>query len=623
MKTDRKRLTWLWLAICLLGTQVVSAQVDETTGLKRLLERITDSTAYVDALNRLAMISYETSADTTFYYAVRARKIADRLDYDKGKADALNNLGVVYDIKGNQQLALKYYNDAHQAYTQLDDSANQVQTAMNIGGVYKQLGKDQRSLEHFKSALKIGHQLSNDSILSLVMYNYLLLFPGRIPHGEKQRYIQEAKAIATRYNDVRVLIALDHLSATELIEQGNRQRGVALWDSVINRAIQKQLYYVSMDMLVGIADYFAPDHGDRAVAYYRRGLEIARGHQYLFYSQLFARKLFDLHTAHNEQQEAATYSQLLIRLFDEQERLDNSAGIDYLDYAIKEQQLERLAERSRYQTFFLALAVLGCVLAAGIIVVIRRTLKISRQLNAQIVEQNQQMQITLNVLEQSQAENGRMMRILAHDLRNPIGAIGSAASLILDADNLPTNEQKMLELIHKSATDSLELVNDLLHTHKHTDDMPKDTVDLDRLLLYCIDQMSTKAAAKNQLITLHSQPCAIMANREKLWRVFNNLIGNAVKFSPHGERISVSLEANPDYVHIFVQDRGIGIPQHLHTKVFDMLTPAQRPGTAGEQPFGLGLAISKQIVEAHGGRMWFESDPERTRGTTFVVELPR
>ncbi|WP_353196299.1 tetratricopeptide repeat-containing sensor histidine kinase [Parapedobacter defluvii] len=623
MKTNGKRLTELWLAVCLLSAQVVSAQVDEAAGLKRSLGRIADSEALVDALNRLAMISYETSADTTFYYTVRARRLADSLDYDKGKADALNNLGVVYDIKGNQQLALKYYNDANLAYTRLDDSVNQVQTAMNIGGVYKQLGKDQRSLEYFRSALKLGYQLSNDSILSLVIYNYLLWFPTQIPLEEKRQYIREATAIASRYNDARVLIALDHLIAKELIEQGDRKGGIALWDSVINRAIRKQLYYVSMDMLVEIADYFVPDDADRAAAYYRRGLEIAKNHEYLFYRRLFARKLFDLHTSRNEQQEAASYGQLLIALFDEQEQLDNSAGIDYLDYAIKEQQFERLAERARYQTFFLVLAVVGCVLAIGISVVIRRTLKISRRLNAQIVEQNQQMLITLNALEQSQAENGRMMRIVAHDLRNPIGAIGSAASLMLEADNLPINEQKMLKLVHKSAADALDLVNDLLHTHERPDDLPKDTVDLDRLLHYCVDQMAVKAAAKNQLITLHSHPSLIVANREKLWRVFNNLIGNAIKFSSPGERIVVSLEVNPNHVLISVRDQGIGIPEHLRTKVFDMFTDARRQGTEGEQPFGLGLAISKQIVEAHGGRIWFEGNADGTPGTTFFVELPR
>ncbi|HEY9197579.1 MAG TPA: ATP-binding protein [Mucilaginibacter sp.] len=76
----------------------------------------------------------------------------------------------------------------------------------------------------------------------------------------------------------------------------------------------------------------------------------------------------------------------------------------------------------------------------------------------------------------------------------------------------------------------------------------------------------------------------------------------------------------PRHVLISVEDHGIGIPDEMKDKIFDMFTQAKRSGTAGEQAFGLGLAISKQIIEAHSGRIWFESLPGN--GTTFYVELP-
>lgn len=100
----------------------------------------------------------------------------------------------------------------------------------------------------------------------------------------------------------------------------------------------------------------------------------------------------------------------------------------------------------------------------------------------------------------------------------------------------------------------------------------------------------------------------------------SNLIANAIKFSPSGAYISVELEEKPQTVVISVEDKGIGIPVGMKDKVFDMFTEARRPGTAGEQPFGMGLAISKQIVEAHGGRIWFESTAGN--GTKVFVELP-
>ena len=138
---------------------------------------------------------------------------------------------------------------------------------------------------------------------------------------------------------------------------------------------------------------------------------------------------------------------------------------------------------------------------------------------------------------------------------------------------------------------------------------------------HCVDLLHYKADAKGQYINLQTTPVILSVNREKIWRVVSNLIANAIKFSPSGASILVKLEEKEKHVIIAVEDHGIGIPVEIKDKIFDMFTEARRPGTAGEQPFGLGLAISKQIVEAHGGEIWFNS--KRDNGTIFYVKLPR
>ncbi|HEV7382670.1 MAG TPA: ATP-binding protein, partial [Dyadobacter sp.] len=110
-----------------------------------------------------------------------------------------------------------------------------------------------------------------------------------------------------------------------------------------------------------------------------------------------------------------------------------------------------------------------------------------------------------------------------------------------------------------------------------------------------------------------------LVDREKIWRVFSNLLSNAIKFSPNGGRISVCLENKADKVLLSVHDEGIGIPENLKDQIFQPFNSAKRSGTGGEQSFGIGLSICKQIVEAHGGRIWYES--EMGLGTTFFVEL--
>jgi len=245
---------------------------------------------------------------------------------------------------------------------------------------------------------------------------------------------------------------------------------------------------------------------------------------------------------------------------------------------------------------------------------------ILRSLNKRVQERNERLQKAMTALEESQEENTKMMQIVAHDLRNPIGGITSVASMMLDEPGRNDEDRMFLELIKTSGQNSLELVSDLLQVHSRVEELKKEPLELSEMLSYCAELLRFKADAKSQRIDLDLTPTIIAANREKLWRVISNLVANAIKFSPSGATILVKLEQRPESALISVKDDGIGIPDEMKDKIFDMFTKAKRPGTAGEQPFGLGLAISRQIIEAHGGKIWFES--KAGQGTTFFVELP-
>jgi two-component system sensor histidine kinase VicK len=107
----------------------------------------------------------------------------------------------------------------------------------------------------------------------------------------------------------------------------------------------------------------------------------------------------------------------------------------------------------------------------------------------------------------------------------------------------------------------------------------------------------------------------------KLMQAVNNLISNAIKFTPKGGIITVCLTDKDKTVLITVADNGIGIPQKYHDTLFDKFTRARRPGLNGEPTTGLGMSIIKTIVEWHRGQIWFES--EENKGSTFYIEIPK
>jgi len=283
-------------------------------------------------------------------------------------------------------------------------------------------------------------------------------------------------------------------------------------------------------------------------------------------------------------------------------------------------RLALLNKDNQLKTAYLAAAVICIIMVMIILFFIWYNLRHSRRINKQISEQNINMQKTLSSLERSQEENVKMMMIVAHDLRNPIGNITAMADLMLVDQERSDDDLLMLEMIKKSGQNSLHLVNDLLKVNSKTENLQKEPVDLYVLLNYCVNLLRHKAEEKKQQLILHAVHVTIPVNTEKMWRVMSNLIGNAVKFSPESAIINISVKEEKERVLIAVEDHGIGIPAAIKTKIFDMSGEGQRSGTAGEQPYGLGLAISRQIIETHGGKIWVESEPEK--GSIFYIELP-
>lgn len=295
----------------------------------------------------------------------------------------------------------------------------------------------------------------------------------------------------------------------------------------------------------------------------------------------------------------------------------------------KQAQIETLRDNNKIQEIYLYLAVTGVSMAVIIIFLIYRNWKRSRNdvvivsaLNKQINRQKTELETTLNELKQNSQEKDRILRTVAHDLRNPIGGIVALTNAMLDDDF--TEEQKsLLKLVSDTSQNSLELINEILEaTNLSASGLDREPVEINSLVNNSVEILSFKAAEKDQhIITeLLDHPKKLFISKEKIWRVISNLISNAIKFSPNNADIRVSVMNGSNEVKISVSDNGIGIPDNIRNEVFNIFTNAKRPGTAGEKSFGLGLSICQQIMENHHGRIWFESTAGK--GTTFYISLP-
>ncbi|MES2418662.1 MAG: HAMP domain-containing sensor histidine kinase [Bacteroidota bacterium] len=219
-------------------------------------------------------------------------------------------------------------------------------------------------------------------------------------------------------------------------------------------------------------------------------------------------------------------------------------------------------------------------------------------------------------IERLYSQQGEILGFVAHDLRNPLNNIEALSTLML-YEGTPKEE---LRLILNAAHQAKNIINDLIEVVKaDKSKLEFEALELSAFLNEIIEKWRTNSKRTFNL-ELSESSVITYANSSKLERVMDNLISNALKFSPVDKAVSISLNKDEEHIEIKVKDEGIGIPKVLLGTIFQQFSKAGRNGLLGEKSVGLGLHISQRIMENHGGKLGVES--RENKGSTFILTLP-
>lgn len=218
----------------------------------------------------------------------------------------------------------------------------------------------------------------------------------------------------------------------------------------------------------------------------------------------------------------------------------------------------------------------------------------------------------------------RFLGMAAHDLRNPLSAIKGMSQLILELDLDRPKKEEFIASINRISGQMLDLINDLLDVSAIESgkfELEMETGDLGAVLQQRIDLVAYSAEAKGIRITSQiADAPAITFDHARIGQVIDNLLTNAVKFSPRDSVIETAVRCRESAIDVVVRDQGLGIPVDEIDKVFAPFQKLSTKPTAGEKSTGLGLAIVKRVVEAHGGDISVESAVGD--GSVFTLSLP-
>jgi len=215
---------------------------------------------------------------------------------------------------------------------------------------------------------------------------------------------------------------------------------------------------------------------------------------------------------------------------------------------------------------------------------------------------------------------------VSHELRTPLTAISEGINLIADGSLGPTNEQQaqFLQLARRNCRRLGDLINDLLDLSKIEAgrmDLRPDRLDLSRVVGEIADTFCVSARELGLALaaSVPDTPIHVYADDRLVRGILSNLIDNALKFTDQGS-VSITVTTNTDFARVTVSDTGIGIPQTEQAHMFERFRQIQRRDRGRPAGTGLGLALTKHMVEMSRGRIWFES--QEGTGTAFHFTLP-
>lgn len=254
-----------------------------------------------------------------------------------------------------------------------------------------------------------------------------------------------------------------------------------------------------------------------------------------------------------------------------------------------------------------------------------RISRYAEELEQRVIDRTRELEHATAKAQEADKLKSQLLSIVSHELRTPLASIKGYVTTILDhRDRLQSATQTEFLQIIDSETDRLtELVENLLDMSRieagvlriHPEPMALTPV-IERALL----ALQPKLAGHTLEVEMDNSSPDVVIDAGRIQQVLSNLLDNAVKYSPPGSLVRISVKTNETHVTVGIHDKGPGIlPEHAQ-KIFDRFYRIEDARIRHTGGFGLGLAISRALIEEHGGELWLESKPNQ--GTSFFISLP-
>ncbi len=575
-----------------------------------------DNAHKVNMLNDSSWFFIDIDPDKALNYAVKSLKLARELDYSGGIANSYYRMALVFKGTGKYIDALEYLSICMSMYDKAGNRLGIAAVNNTYGSLFYELENYFKAGEYFRKAINAYKDIGDTVKLVSLYMNLGSVLNELEKHDSSFYFFSMAKEILLETDDQEKLAYL-FLCIGEYYEQTGRMRearenmfeGLNISKRINNKGVMLDIYYhLGRNYNKNKQYYEAKRYLDTALVFAYEAKNPAK-------KKLIAEELMIAYSALEQFSQAFCYAELLISMSDtlrDDDRNREMAKVEWDQQYEKEKELT--AERLKRSRLFIILLISGTVLIVVLVFIIYRSFRIKQKANRVLLEMDQL--------------KSRLFSNISHELRTPLTMIMSPLEEILSDEPGIKPSGKTIRMMQRNTKRLLNLVNQMLDLSKlDAGSLKLELVQEDIVKFLRVLIISFASIAEKKIISfpykLPDGKFITWFDPDKFEKIITNLLSNAFKFTSEGGEVKCEVilpEQENELMEVIVSDTGIGIPSNEIDNVFNRFHQVKSSNYIGSGGTGIGLALTKELVELLHGEVDVRS--KLGKGTTFTVRVP-
>ncbi|TAI48636.1 tetratricopeptide repeat-containing sensor histidine kinase [Flagellimonas allohymeniacidonis] len=629
-------------------------------------------TTHIDLLANLAREYRFINNDSLYNISKKVLELSREIGYSLGEIKALEGLGNYYSDQGDQNKSLSYFKKALRIAKKVGATKCELSIINGLGHDYAYMGNYAEALNIYLQGIDLAKQTENKHMLSILNENIAALYADQkdfknalIFYDKVQTINQEIgndiiKAethsnMASLYKDAKNyelamfninnsintfekhkvydwLAYAYEVKGSIYLEQKKYQWALYWYDqSSMLHTHQLDDDREKIQLMNGMANvYLGLDRDSLSMVFANEGFRLSKKIKSLQGLIDCSETLYKLHKKGNKSEAALSYLETFKKLSDSLSKDKNRQSLALLETKLEYQQEKQeliaanetaLAKQRNYIYF----SILAVLILCTVIFIIRRSENIQKKLNRELKEKSKVVSERETQLNEINRTKTKLLSIIGHDLRGPIGGLQGILKLFTQGEISKTEFLSFIPKLRNDVENISFALNNLLswgQTQLNGVVTKPKRIYMEKLVTGNIQLLSEVAAGKSiKIINQLPESVPIWADQNQIDIVVRNILSNAIKFTPEDGLITIEAQEKDRSWQIMIRDTGIGMNKEIQKKIFAESNNITTYGTNNERGTGLGLSLCKEMILKNRGQIWVESTLRK--GSSFYFTLPK